>query len=115
MDNWIVLAKAISDPSRLRILKMLEQGELCVCQITEALSLAQSTVSKHLAQLRQAGLVCDRKQGLWVYYRLRTEGATPYQQGFLDLVRNSLNDDARIRADGQSVSVSECGPCEACP
>jgi len=114
VDDWIGLAKAISDPSRVRILKMLERGELCVCQITDALGLAQSTVSKHLAQLRQAGLVCDRKQGLWVYYRLRSEGAADYQQAFLALLHDSLNDDPRILVDRQSTAVGEYGPCETC-
>ena len=113
MDAWISLAKAISDRSRLRILKMLEPGELCVCQITDTLGLAQSTVSKHLSQLRQANLVTDRKQGLWVYYRLHHEHPAPAQKAFLALVRASLNDDPQIVADAKARRACDCSDCEA--
>ena len=115
MNDWIGLAKAISDPSRVRILKMLERGELCVCQMTDALGLAQSTVSKHLAQLRQAGLVSDRKQGLWVYYRLCSDSAGPDQRAFMALLRDALNDDPLIIADGQASAGCGCQPDEVEP
>jgi DNA-binding transcriptional ArsR family regulator len=63
-------AKALGHPTRLRILAMLRSGGLCVCQLTAVLGLAASTVSGHLAELRGAGLVRERKQGKWVTYRL---------------------------------------------
>jgi len=62
--------KAMAHPARLRMLAMLTTGELCVCQITAVLELAASTVSGHLADLRAAGLVTERKEGKWVHYRL---------------------------------------------
>ena len=62
--------KAIAHPARLRILAMLRGGELCVCQLTAVLELAPSTVSAHLADLRRAGLVTERKEGRWVHYEL---------------------------------------------
>lgn len=63
--------KALGDETRLRIMGLLlEGGELCVCDLMEVLDLPQSTVSRHLAYLRNAGLVDDRRQGAWVYYRL---------------------------------------------
>jgi DNA-binding transcriptional ArsR family regulator len=62
--------KAMAHPVRLRMLAMLATGELCVCQLTAVLDLAASTVSGHLADLRAAGLVHERKEGKWVHYRL---------------------------------------------
>jgi len=59
----------LSHPMRLRALILIHQtNELCVCELTYALDLAQPVVSRHLAQLKEAGLLCSRRQGLWVYY-----------------------------------------------
>ncbi len=60
--------KSAADPTRLRILKMLEGGELCVCQLIAVLELSQSTVSKHLFLLKMGGLVKERREGKWVHY-----------------------------------------------
>lgn len=60
--------KALSDETRIRILKLLEKGELCVCNIVAALDMIQPKVSFHLSVLKEAGLVKDRKQGKWVHY-----------------------------------------------
>lgn len=63
--------KCLADELRLRVLLMIEQaGELCVCDLTDALAVSQPKVSRHLAQLRKAGILSDRRQGQWVYYRL---------------------------------------------
>lgn len=70
MENFLSVTKALSDKHRVRALLALRYGELCVCQITEFLKLAPSTVSKHMSILKQAGLVISRKQERWVYYRL---------------------------------------------
>ena len=65
------LFKALSDSTRLRCLSLLfNADELCVCELTRAMSIAQPKVSHHLAALRNAGLVTDRKQGLWIHYRI---------------------------------------------
>ena len=61
---------ALADATRLRILGVLADGEVCVCHIHEALRLPQPTVSRHLAHLRRAGLVKTRREGLWIHYRL---------------------------------------------
>ena len=71
MREILNITKALSDENRVRALMMLVGGELCVCQIIEMLGLAPSTVSKHMSILRQAGLVETRKEGRWMYYRLR--------------------------------------------
>lgn len=66
--------RALSDLTRLRCLVLLQRaGELCVCELTEALELSQPKISRHLANLREAGMVEDRRDGLWVFYRLHEE------------------------------------------
>ena len=69
MNDLLSIFKALSDETRLRILKLLEKGELCVCDIVAALDLIQPKVSFHLSALKEAGLVRDRKQGKWIHYR----------------------------------------------
>ena len=70
MHREAKIFKALADETRLRILALLYDGELCVCEIIAALELPQSTVSRHLAYLKNTGWVGDRKQGVWMYYRL---------------------------------------------
>jgi len=70
----IDLFKALSDATRLRIVMLIHlEGELCVCELMTALSDSQPKVSRHLAQLKRSGLLLDRKQKQWVYYRLNPE------------------------------------------
>jgi ArsR family transcriptional regulator len=64
------LFKALGDETRLRIVALLSHGELCVCHLETALALSQPKVSRHLAILRAAGVVADRRDRSWVYYRL---------------------------------------------
>jgi ArsR family transcriptional regulator len=70
MEELLSVFKALSDETRLRIIKLLEQGELCVCDITAALDMVQPKVSFHLSALKEAGLIKDRKQGKWIHYSL---------------------------------------------
>ncbi len=99
LDQFETIGRAIADPSRPRILKLLEDGELCVCQITTVLGLAPATVSKHLSLLRQAGLAAQRKAGRWIYYRLAERSSNPYAAPMLVLVRSVSGDDDIIAAD----------------
>jgi ArsR family transcriptional regulator len=70
MNELVTIFKALSDETRLRIIKLLEHGELCVCDITAALDMVQPKVSFHLSALKEAGLIKDRKQGKWIHYSL---------------------------------------------
>jgi len=70
MQDIVNIFKALSDETRLRILKLLEHGELCVCDIVAALDMVQPKVSFHLNVLKEAGFLKDRKQGRWTHYRL---------------------------------------------
>jgi ArsR family transcriptional regulator len=84
MKNISRTFKALSDETRLRIIALLTRGELCVCDLMAILDLPQSTVSRHLATLRHAGLVEDRRQGVWMYYRLA--GNDPLHRDLLALL-----------------------------
>jgi ArsR family transcriptional regulator, arsenate/arsenite/antimonite-responsive transcriptional repressor len=70
MQDLLNVFKALSEETRLRIVKLLEHGELCVCDIVAALDLIQPKISFHLAILKEAGLIKDRKQGKWVHYKI---------------------------------------------
>ena len=110
MDQFVTLTRALSAAPRIRILKMLEPGELCVCHLTDALGLAQPTVSRHLHVLQQAGLVRSRKSGQWVHYRLAEGDNAEQVAAMLALVKNSLKDDPLVRRDGRHV-LSDCRDC----
>ena len=73
LNQYEKIFKALSDKNRLRILKMLQRKSLCVCEITEILKLAASTVSKHLSVLREAGFIIDWKDGKWINYKINPE------------------------------------------
>ena len=98
MREFIKIMKALSDPNRVKILKLLQHRVLCVCEIREALGLAQSTVSKHLKILEEAGLITFYKEGLWVNYRLSEDSASPYATSLLESLRQWLEDEPEIRA-----------------
>ncbi len=70
MKDLLSVFKALSDETRLRIVKLLENGELCVCHIVAAVDMSQSKISFHLRTLKEAGLVKDRREGKWMHYRL---------------------------------------------
>ena len=70
MNDLLNIFKALSDETRIRILKLLGEGELCVCDIVAALDMIQPKVSFHLCVLKEAGLLKDRKQGKWIHYRI---------------------------------------------
>ena len=91
--------KAAGDPTRTRVLKLLENRELCVCQILAVLRLAPSTVSKHLAILKAAGLVDDRREGRWIHYTLTCGEHNQHAQGVLQVLRGALGRDPKIVAD----------------
>jgi ArsR family transcriptional regulator len=93
------LFKAMSDETRLRILKMLEARPLCVCEIQYVLKGSQPNVSHHLKTLSEAGLVESRKDGLWIDYRLPDKPATPLHAAMLSLVKRSLDGEQAIKKD----------------
>lgn len=99
LTSTVRVTKALADTQRVRILRLLERGELCVCQIVEVLALAPSTVSKHLSLLSAAGLVEMRKQGRWAYYRLPDGPGAESGRPLLRWLREALKNDATIARD----------------
>ena len=97
MKEFIKVMKALSDPNRVKLLKLLQKREMCVCEIQAALVIAQPTVSKHLKSLENAGLVKRKKEGLWVNYSLSDGSRSPYAASLLGNLRHWLEDDPEIR------------------
>jgi ArsR family transcriptional regulator len=93
MNELTSIFKALSDETRLRIIKLLERGELCVCDIVAALDMVQPKVSFHLGTLKEAGIIKDRKQGKWIHYSLNEK----------DLFRRMLMVSICEKADGSLV------------
>lgn len=96
MKEFIRVMKAAADPTRVKILKILEKRMLCVCELQTALGIAQSTTSKHLKILEDAGLVDSSKDGLWVNYRLADGRQSPYAASLLGNLRHWLNEEPDI-------------------
>lgn len=95
MKEFVQVMKALSDPNRVKILKMLQHRRLCVCEIHEGLNIAQPTVSKHLKLLERAGLVRHEKEGLWVNYYLAGD-SSPYAATLIGNLKHWLEDDPEI-------------------
>lgn len=96
MKSFVKVMKALSDPNRVKIIKLLQQKYMCVCELQGALKLAQPTVSKHLKILEEAGLVDYKKDGLWVNYFLADGKSSPYAASLLGNLKHWLNEDAQI-------------------
>jgi DNA-binding transcriptional ArsR family regulator len=108
-DSAVAAARALGHPARLRTVSMLRPGELCVCQITEVLKLAPSTVSAHLKELKQAGLVSERKDGRWVYFGLIDDEST---KSWAVAALSPLANDPQIEADDRLVAELRRLPVE---
>ena len=96
MKSFLKVMKALSDPNRVKIIKLLQQKMMCVCELRGALKIAQPTVSKHLKILEEAGLVDFAKDGLWVNYYLADGMASPYAASVLGNLKHWLEEDPEI-------------------
>jgi len=104
MDAFVKVMKALSDPNRVRIVKMLQRRMLCVCEMQAVLGLAQPTVSKHLKILEEAGLVSREKDGLWVNYAVSDGSRSPYAASMLGNLRHWLSDDPEVKSLLEGIS-----------
>jgi ArsR family transcriptional regulator len=89
MKTTARMFKALSDETRIRILCLLLEGELCVCEIMSVLQLPQSTVSRHLTYLKNTGWVDDRRSGVWMYYSI-ADSSNELRKGLLGSLRAFL-------------------------
>lgn len=96
MREFIKVMKALSDPNRVKITKMLQHKLMCVCEIQAALGISQSSASKHLRILEEAGLVEFHKEGLWVNYTLTDGQKSPYVSSLLGNLRHWLEEEPDI-------------------
>jgi ArsR family transcriptional regulator, arsenate/arsenite/antimonite-responsive transcriptional repressor len=97
MKELTAIFKALSDETRIRIVKLLEKGELCVCDIVAALDIVQPKASFHLGVLWKAGLIKDRKQGKWIHYSLNES----------DLFKRMLMVSVCEKADGKVAAADQ--------
>ena len=98
MKPFLRAMKALSDPSRVKIMKMLQNRVMCVCEIQAAIQFAQSTTSKHLQILEDAGLITSKKDGLWVNYMIADGSESPYAASLIGSLKHWLDDDTEIKA-----------------
>jgi len=96
MKPFIKVIKSLSDPNRIKIVKLLQQKRMCVCELQEALGISQPSVSKHLKILEEAGVVDYLKDGLWVNYYLEKADNNPYVAAMLRNLEHWLDDDPQI-------------------
>ena len=107
--------KALSDPGRVAIIKLLARKELCVCEITALLGLAQPTVSKHLRVLEESGLVAREKDGPWINFRLADGSDSPYAAALLGLLTTWLEEDQGLREILARLPLVDRQHLKACP
>jgi ArsR family transcriptional regulator len=105
MKGLSPIFKALADPIRLRIVLLLKsEGELCVCDLMAVLDLPQSTVSRHLAYLKRSGWIDGRRQGAWMYYRIRIESCTLCVD-LLSVLQQHAADCPAARSDRSSLAA----------
>ncbi len=96
MKNEAIIFKALADETRLRILALLLEGELCVCELMAALELPQSTVSRHLSYLKNSGWLEDRRDGVWMYYRLNGDKGSLVEE-LISVLKGTLSENQQNR------------------
>lgn len=100
---------ALSDPTRLRLLNLIDGREVCVCYLVDVLKQSQPKISRHLAYLRRAGLVRARREGKWMHYRLETPAAAE-TAALLEAALDSLRNDRALQADRARLEKACCAP-----
>ena len=104
-----LLFRALADPTRLRLLNLIGDQEICVCYLVEILRMSQPKISRHLAYLRKAGIVAARREGKWMHYRI----ATPSDQVAARILRETmkhLSDKSEMKRDVSRLRSACCAP-----
>lgn len=110
MQRILLIFKALSEETRLRILKLLENCELCVCDITDVLNMTQPNISFHLGMLKEAGIIKDRREGRWMHYSLDESDVFIrfLLLGVLEKFKDKLAEKDRERLIGLLSAKEEC-------
>jgi ArsR family transcriptional regulator len=103
------LFSALSDPTRLRLVNLMSEGEICVCYFVEILDAPQPKISRHLAYLRRAGVVTARREGKWMHYRLAIP-ADSHAAAILRTTIDALRQNKELQKDFQRLNKACCGP-----
>lgn len=103
MKDLVKVFKAVADPNRIRILKMLQQKKMCVCELAAVLGITQPSVSRHLSMMRDAGLVRDERDGQWINYELCGEKLNQYAPIIMGHIKSWINDNPRIKEDAAKI------------
>ena len=106
MKEIAEIFKALSDETRLRIFRLLLEGELCICDLMEVLELPQSKVSRHMAYLKHSGLVSDRRGGVWIYYSLK-EPRNKLHEYLMRCIRDCFGENEVFNGDLQRLKSLE--------
>lgn len=101
--------RALADPTRLRLIHLMSEQEICVCYFIEVIGAPQPKISRHLAYLRRAGLVAARREGKWMHYRL-TIPRDPHAAAILKTTLDALKESAAMQADCERLNRACCGP-----
>jgi len=105
MRELVKVFKALADKNRLRILKMLQQKKMCVCELSAALCITRPSVSRHLSLMKDAGLVEDERNGPWIDYSLSEEKINQYAPAIQAYLKDWINDDPVIKEDSKKIKT----------
>jgi ArsR family transcriptional regulator, arsenate/arsenite/antimonite-responsive transcriptional repressor len=109
LDSLAQVFAALSDPTRLRLLNLIDGREVCVCYLVDVLGQSQPKISRHLAYLRRAGLVSARREGKWMHYRLETPSSAE-NSALLEASLAALRTDRALQADRARLEKACCAP-----
>ncbi len=98
MKTVLRTLRALGDPNRMRIMKMLQERQMCVCELAKALGISQPSVSRHMRILAEADLVLSRREGVWIHYLWNPSPSNRYAASLLQALTNWLEEDPHIRA-----------------
>ncbi len=113
MEQLVQFFKALSDETRLRIMMLLTQGELCVCDLMVVLDEPQSKVSRHVAYLKHSGLTNSKRVGVWMHYRLK-QPADNVHRAEIDFLKEKLSYLPQFRTDREKLlELKKQGGCKA--
>jgi ArsR family transcriptional regulator len=107
--NLQLLFRALADRTRLRLLSLMDEDEVCVCFLVEALKLSQPKISRHLAYLRRAGVVAARREGKWMHYRLSVP-PNANAAAIFAAVRSGMQEDREMQSDRTRLIRLCCSP-----